>query len=236
MSLENHRPAAGADRLLGVIKRRGPQRVGDLARALGVTAEAVRQQLVNLVEAGLVTAEIQKRGVGRPARLWSLTAAADARFPDTHAELTVQLIGAIRGAFGEAALDKIIRGRQIEIRRGYRAALEGARTLAARVARLAEIRAREGYMAEWQRDGEGFLLVENHCPICAAAAACQGFCRSELEIFRDALGRDAAVERVEHILAGARRCAYRITRAASSRRQPLSKEANHGVDRRAVGG
>src|SRR5262249_27838071 len=155
---------------------------------------------------------------------------------ETHAELTVQLIGAIRGAFGEAALDKIIRGRQTEIRDGYRAALEGARTLAARVAGLAAIRAREGYMAEGRRDGDGFLLLENHCPICTAAAACQGFCRSELEIFRDALGRDAEVERVEHILAGARRCAYRIRRAASPKRRPLSKEANHGVDRRAVDG
>ncbi len=236
MSLENSRPSAGADRLLGLIKRRGPQGAGDLARALGVTAEAVRQQLVQLADAGLVVSEAQRRGVGRPSRLWSLTAAGHARFPDTHAELTVQLIDAVRATFGEAALERIIRGREAEIRRGYRAALEGARTLAARVARLAEIRAREGYMAEWRKDGDGFLLVENHCPICTAAAACQGFCRSELKIFRDALGSDVAVERVEHVLAGARRCAYRITRAASHRRQPSSKEADHGVDRRALGG
>ena len=55
-----------------------------------------------------------------------------------------------------------------------------------------------------------FLLVENHCPICAAARACQGFCRSELEIFHRVLGPGCAVERLEHILAGSRRCAYRI--------------------------
>src|SRR5262249_11888843 len=159
-------------------------------------------------------------------------AAGHARFPDTHAELTVQLISAIRGTLGEAALDRIIRVREAESRRSYRAALEGARTLAARVARLAEIRARQGYMAEWRKEGDGFLLVENHCPICAAAAACQGFCRSELEIFRDAVGPDAKVERVEHILAGARRCAYRISQAASPRRRITSrKEADHGVDR-----
>jgi predicted ArsR family transcriptional regulator len=221
MSLDNTRPSASADRLLGIIKRRGPQRAGDLGRALGITAEAARQQLLQLADAGLVASEALKRGVGRPSRLWSLTAAAHARFPDTHSELTVQLIDSIRETFGPAALDRIIRGRQNEIRRAYRAALEGARTLAARVARLAEIRAREGYMAEWRREGGGFLLLEHHCPICTAATACQGFCRSELEIFRDALGRDAVVERVEHLLAGARRCAYRITRAAS-RKRPAS--------------
>jgi predicted ArsR family transcriptional regulator len=236
MGLDNRGPTAGADRLLGLIKRRGPQRAGDLARALGITSEAVRQHLLQLADAGLVSAESRRRGVGRPSKLWSLTAAGHARFPDTHAELTVQLIEAVRETLGDKALEQIIRGREVEIRRAYRAALESAQTLGTRVARLAEIRAREGYMAEWREDGDGFLLLENHCPICAAAAACQGFCRSELKIFRDALGPDAAVERVEHILAGARRCAYRITPAASPKRRHSSKEADHGVDRRALGG
>src|SRR5215469_10324465 len=125
MGLDNTPLTAGADRLLGIIKRRGPQRGGDLARALGITAEAVRQHLVQLATAGLVTSEVEKRGVGRPSRLWSLTAAGHARFPDTHAELTVQLIDTIRQTFGPGALDRIIRERQNEIRRGYRAALKG---------------------------------------------------------------------------------------------------------------
>jgi len=78
--------------------------------------------------------------------------------------------------------------------------------------RLVALRSREGYMADYhpQEDGS-YLLVENHCPICAAAASCQGFCRSELAVFREVL--QAGVERSEHILAGARRCAYRITPA-----------------------
>jgi predicted ArsR family transcriptional regulator len=37
-----------------------------------------------------------------------------------------------------------------------------------------------------------------------------GLCRSELAIFRAVLGADVTVERTDHILAGARRCAYRI--------------------------
>ena len=66
-------------------------------------------------------------------------------------------------------------------------------------------------MAEWSRTDDGaFLLVENHCPICVAARSCQALCRDELGVFRDALGPDAQVERTDHLLAGARRCAYRI--------------------------
>ena len=66
-------------------------------------------------------------------------------------------------------------------------------------------------MAEVRGEGRGrWLLVENHCPICAAARACQGFCRSELSVLQ-ALLPDCAIERVDHVLAGARRCAYRIS-------------------------
>src|SRR5437763_722166 len=95
--LENRaRPARpAADRLLFLLKTRGPQTAAALGSATGVTAEAARQQLLRLAADGLVTATAQPHGVGRPAQVWGLTAAANARFPDTHAELTAQLIGSI---------------------------------------------------------------------------------------------------------------------------------------------
>jgi predicted ArsR family transcriptional regulator len=65
-------------------------------------------------------------------------------------------------------------------------------------------------MAEYSKDDKGYLLVENHCPICAAAKICQGFCTSELNTFKFILGNDVSVTRVNHIIAGDRRCAYRI--------------------------
>ena len=93
----------------------------------------------------------------------------------------------------------------------YTVALQDASSLEEKVERLAAARPREGYMAESWREENDFILVENHCPICVAATTCQGFCRFELDIFREVLGRGAAVERSEHIVAGDRRCAYRIS-------------------------
>jgi predicted ArsR family transcriptional regulator len=209
--LENTgRPAA--DRFLVLLKTRGPQTTADLGEAAGVTAEAARQQLARLADDGLVVATSEPRGVGRPAQVWGLTEAGNARFPDAHAELTAGLIGTIRTQLGEEVLDRLIDARTAESRAGYAAALEGAVDLGERVARLAAARTREGYMAESRAEGEGYLLVENHCPICVAATVCQGFCRAELETFRQVLGPDASVERTEHIVNGDRRCAYRIAR------------------------
>jgi predicted ArsR family transcriptional regulator len=208
--LENFvRPAA--DRFLVLLKTRGPQTAADLGKATGVTAEAARQQLVRLAADGLVVATAEPRGVGRPAQVWGLTEAGNARFPDAHAEVTAQLIGAIRTQLGEDVLDRLIESRAAESKAAYAAALAGADDLGERVARLAEARTREGYMAESRAEGNGYLLVENHCPICVAAKACQGFCRAELDTFRAVLGPGASVERTEHIVQGDRRCAYRVS-------------------------
>jgi len=202
----------GATRVLYALKSTGPQSADALARRIKVTVVAARQQLGRLLDKGLVSFEDRREGVGRPKRVWSLSEAGNARFPDSHATLTVDLIQAIGAALGPDALDRVIAEREKATRRIYAERVRPGRSLAERAKLLAEQRAEEGYMAEVKRQPDGsLLLVENHCPICVAAKACQGFCRSELNLFRDVLGSEAKVEREEHILAGARRCAYRIT-------------------------
>lgn len=200
-----------ANRILILIKTDGPQLAAAIGDALGISGEAARQQLSKMAEEGLVEpVTVAAAGRGRPRQLWHLTASGNRQFPDGHAELTANLLGTLVEQLGPAALDTVISAREAETLKRYREELSQAHDLAARVEALAGIRTREGYMADhWQEADGSFMLVENHCPICAAATACAGFCRSELETFRAVLGAD--VERSEHILAGARRCAYRIT-------------------------
>jgi predicted ArsR family transcriptional regulator len=198
-----------AERLMTLLKTRGEMQASDAGHLLGTTGEAARQQFVKLAKDGLVEAKAVSQGVGRPAQYWQLTAKGHAHFPDAHADLTVQLLQLIRTSLGESALDQLITSRESQTLDNYRQAMKGANSLEERLQRLTIIRTREGYMADWtlQKDGS-YLFVENHCPICAAATTCQGFCRAERDVFRDVL--EANVERTEHILQGARRCAYVI--------------------------
>ncbi len=218
--------ARARDRVLLRLKTRGPQTASDLAGRLGVTPMAVRQHLAALEEEGLVVYADERRKVGRPARVWRLTDESHERFPDTPRDLTLDIIGAVRSTFGEDGLDRLVRRRTRDQLASYRAELppEDA-PLEKRIASLAAIRRREGYMAEWSREGSGFLLLENHCPISAAAHACQGLCREELRLFRTLLGSGVGVERIDHMLSGARRCAYRIL-PRKKRRRPGNGRAD----------
>jgi len=191
---------------------RGPQTTSALAEALAISVPGVRQQLDRLQADGLVQARSSGGGVGRPALVWSLTEDTQALFPDTHGELTVALIESIRNVLGDEALESVIAEREAMARVRYRKAMGTAKSLGARVKRLAALRSDEGYMAQVERAPDGaWILAENHCPICAAARTCQGFCRHELELFRELMGSRARVERTEYVLTGSRRCAYRVS-------------------------
>ncbi|SRR5258706_2081067 len=198
--------------------KRADAKVSDLARALDMTEAGVRQHLDALADHGLVVSRTGAAvGRGRPPTVWTLTDLAQDLFPDRHDDLTVELITAVRTALGDQGLARVIDARGEKQRGAYERALPKRGSLRARVEALARIRTEEGYVAEVvdDPDGRGVLLIEHHCPICTAASACPGLCGSELALFRELLGPKVSVERTQHIIAGDRRCTYRIERSTT---------------------
>src|SRR5437868_4287515 len=221
MSQQTQRPGERKTRraIVKLLKTDGPLGSAQLAERLGLTAMAVRLHLYALQSEGLVTAEDRPVPVGRPAKFWRLTREADRHFPEAYAELSVALIDAMQETFGAEGLSRVLVSRCARQRSDYAKRIRASDPLKKRLAELARVRTEEGYMAEVRAEGGGgFLLVENHCPICAAANACQGFCSTELDLFRSVLGPGVEVERVELIVSGDRRCAYRITPGVGRRR------------------
>lgn len=203
--------ASTADRILFMLKTRGPLKTTELATLLEVTFEATRQHIQKLQASALITGiSAPTSGAGRPSLRWALTDSGHGKFPDAHSVLTLHLIESIEGVFGTEGVEKIIASMETTNRREYLQACEKASSLEEKVRILVGIRERAGYMAQMEAAGDGWLLIENHCPICAAARKCQGFCRSELQIFRAALGDSVVVERCEYLISGDRRCVYSI--------------------------
>lgn len=199
--------------ILHHLKMRGPQSVRLLARRLTMTTMGVRQHLADLAKRELVSRTDQTRQRrGRPLHLWQLTEQGHARFADHHAEVSVELIEVMEQQLGPEALENLILARNESLLREYERALAKSDTsLAGRVKALADLRSAEGYMAEVRLLPDGFLLIENHCPIRTAASRCSHFCAAELALFRQLLEPRASVSRGDYLLAGARRCAYHIS-------------------------
>lgn len=212
-------PDRARDKILFLLKTKGPQQASVLARKLGVTPMAVRQHLYQMQEEGQVEFSDERRKVGRPARIWQLTSGTSAHFPDSHGELAVGILQAASAAFGPGGISKLIEERTRAQARSYARRITRDMDLKQKVAELASIRKEEGYMAEHEPRPDGTqVLIENHCPICAAAQTCQDLCRGELKLLSKLLG-PVAIERTEHIVSGQRRCVYEIRTKAKASRQ-----------------
>ncbi|ENM5826702.1 helix-turn-helix transcriptional regulator [Vibrio metoecus] len=199
------------DRILHTIKREGSVTAKQLAEDLGITTMGARQHLQSLEDDGVLSFYDVKVKVGRPTRHWSLTAKGHNQFADRHGELTIQVIDAVEHIFGQEGLAKVAAEREAQTFAAYQQALTHCHSLQDKLEALVALREQEGYMAELEIRDQGFILIENHCPICKAATRCPNLCQSELNVFRRLLGEGCHIERREHIVSGERRCTYFIS-------------------------
>ena len=203
--------------ILHSLKTRGPQSVRILSRQLEMTTMGVRHHLADLNEIGLVQqlpAERQHRG--RPVSLWKLTEKGHAWFPNSGADLARELIQVADLCWGGDGVARMVEERTGRVEQRYRAAMRGPDDdLQQKVEHLVNLRSADGYMAEVRLLPDGWLLVQNHCPIQACAENCPHFCKSEQRMFQNLLGAGAMVEQTDHLLAGDRRCAWRIRRVSA---------------------
>ena len=207
--MKNKQPSN--ERAVGLLKASGPQSLSDIARELNVTVEGARFQMLKLAKEGLVESTATVAGRGRPQQVWSLTDLGHTRFPDAHASLTVRLMEVMKETLGEQAVTKVISANGEKGTNRYLQEMSGIKDLESRISKFVSIRSKEGYMAQYIKDEEGFILIENHCPICAAAQANREICTAEFKTLQSVFGGDTFIRRIEYIIEGGRRCAYRIS-------------------------
>jgi DeoR family suf operon transcriptional repressor len=194
------------------VRRRGEATAEQVAEQHAMTVSGARQHLSALVRDGLVAATEGASEPGRRGRrtlVYCVTPAADELFPKAYGELTNELLGYVADS-DPALLEAVFaRRRQARIEHA-RARLGSRRGLRAKVAELTRILDEDGYLATYERVGRGvYRIVEHNCAIWAVAQRYGQACTSELDFIRAAL-EPASVERVQHMVAGARHCAYEV--------------------------
>lgn len=218
-------------KIVNLLKTEGEMTTQMIADRLKLTSMGARQHLLDMEKKGDISHADKKAKRGRPTRYWSLTSQSYQYFPDRHDELAAQMVESVKVVFGEQGLEQLISHREKQSYNDYKKIISKHTSLIDQLEALAGLRSAEGYMASIEYDQEQniYWLLENHCPICAAASQCLNFCRSELELFQKLFEKQAYITREEHIIKGAYRCAYRVTPIESSKKtdQKITLQSRH---------
>jgi DeoR family suf operon transcriptional repressor len=130
-------------------------------------------------------------------------------FPKAYGELTNELLGYLE-ASEPALLDDLFAKRREQRITNATKRLARKTTLGAKITELAKILDEDGYIATSENVSPGvWRIVEHNCAIWAVAQKYGQACTSELEFIRAVLP-GTTVERVQHMIAGAKRCAYEV--------------------------
>ena len=153
-----------AGQIMGLL-RRGPMTVEELAQELGLSGNAVRQQLAILERDGMVGQGESRRGVSKPARTYGLTADAELLFSRAYAPVLTQLLHVLDERLDPTEFDKLMRdvGRRLMADRprptgDLRQRAEAASALLNELGGQARVEAHNG----------GFVIRGYGCPLSAA--------------------------------------------------------------------
>ncbi|MBK0867053.1 transcriptional regulator [Saccharopolyspora sp. HNM0986] len=202
-----------------LLLERGPITAAAVAEALGISAVAVRRHLDALVAEGEAytreSSARQRRGRGRPAKLYLLTEVGRARFGHAYDDLAVAALRFIAESDGEQAVRSFAEQRIAALVEHHREALAAARTPAERAEVLAGALTREGYAASTRSVASGEQLCQHHCPVAHVAADFPQLCEAETAAFAEVLGTH--VQRLATIANGDAACTTHVPLTRNAR-------------------
>jgi DeoR family suf operon transcriptional repressor len=203
--LAGHKGLRG--QLLLELKRHQPLTAKELADRHGVSATAVRRHLKELELEQLVVYRREQRGQGAPTFAYRLTPDGEALFPKRYEEALTAALEFVERHGGREAVSRFFAeafGGEAE---KLTARLSQA-SLEERLAAVADLLSRQGFMAEWTTDGAGVRIAEHNCAMHAVAERFPEVCHEELQFLKRVLGHE--VERKSHIVAGCNACEYSV--------------------------
>jgi predicted ArsR family transcriptional regulator len=170
---------------VAALLRRGSRTVDELAATLGLTDNAIRAHLAALERDGLVKQGEPRRGGGKPAFTYELTAEAERLFPKAYGVLLTQLLKTLAEHLPPPVLDDVLRTVGHDVAAGQRTAggdlrdrVEQARTL------LTDL----GGVVDVEETATGFVLQGASCPLCAAVEGSPEACVIAEALLSDIIG------------------------------------------------
>ncbi|HET6568764.1 MAG TPA: ArsR family transcriptional regulator [Rhodothermales bacterium] len=144
--------------------RRSDATIGDMAKALGLTDNAVRVHIANLERDGLVQQAGQRRGIRRPEYVYALTTEAEHLFPKAYGLLLAHFLDVLSEKIGPEHSDDVV----LEVGRRVVAGLPAPAPGTSREERLQHaigVIEALGGLAEPRRDNGAWTIEGHKCPL-----------------------------------------------------------------------
>ncbi|AHG93200.1 regulatory protein ArsR (plasmid) [Gemmatirosa kalamazoonensis] len=191
--------------------RRGTRTVEELARAVGLTDNGVRNHLATLERHGIVRQEGVRRspGAGKPAVLYEVHPDAEPLFSRAYAPVLTTTIDVLVDELSAAKAEELLR--EVGRRLGRDVGGQASGTIQERAAAAAAVLEALGGEVDVVHDEAGLRLRGYACPLSATVSRRPEMCRSVERLVGEVVGAPVR-QCCEH---GARpRCCFAVTTAA----------------------
>jgi predicted ArsR family transcriptional regulator len=150
--------------------------VEELAQRLELTDNAVRAHLATLERDGMVKQKGVRRGFRKPHYTYTLSHEAEALFPKAYDVLLNRLLAVLKTRMPRKRLEEILRevGQSLATVQTPGSKREG---IEGRAKRAVQALAQLGGKASAEREGDGWVIRSEACPLAAAVAEHPEVCR-----------------------------------------------------------
>jgi len=199
------------DKILQTLLRKPKITINALAEAVGINAISVRHHLTNLQMEGLIAADEERHGVGRPRLVYSLTEDGMERFPTKYLRLTTRLLTQMKETMPAPVISKLFNQIAEDLADEYSSQIQGM-SMEERLEFVKELLAQEGFTVEWEKKGGQYQIHEISCPYYQIGVAHPEVCTVDQTLISRMLALPAS--KVQCILDGGAFCTYVVQPAA----------------------
>jgi DeoR family transcriptional regulator, suf operon transcriptional repressor len=193
------------DKILQALLRKPGSTTNELAETVGINPISVRHHLTSLQVSGLIAAEEERHGVGRPRLVYALTEEGSEKFPTRYLRLTTRLLNQLKETLPNPMVKELFSQVALNLADEYAEQLEDL-PIEERLELIKDLLASEGFTVDWEKEGNDYHIHEISCPYHKVGQRHPEICSMDQTLISQMLAVPA--EKVECILSGDDRCTY----------------------------
>ena len=193
------------ERILQSLLHHPRSTINDLADEVGINPISVRHHLTNLQAEGLISADEERHGVGRPRLVYSLTEDGIERFPTRYLRLTTRLLSQMKEQLPQLVVSDMFKQVATYLAAEHEQQLIGL-SVEERLNVMKDLLGEEGFVVEWEKKDQDYLIHEITCPYLQVGHVHPEVCNVDQTLISKMLAVPA--NKIQCILSGAAHCTY----------------------------